>query len=93
MLVEEGGDDIPKPGDRASAYDPDYTNYDKHRVVICNALDDSVDSPDNVKEGKAKNNLYYPREIVKGFDKIFHFVSPNVCFGFSTTISISYGAA
>ena len=76
MLVEEGGDDIPKPGDRASAYDPDYTNYDKHRVVICNALDDSVNSPYEVNTGKREDNLYDPRKVVDCFDEFFHFISP-----------------
>ena len=72
MLVEKSGNKIPDPGNGASADDPDNTDEDEHTVLLANALDYSVNSPNNVERGDAEDKLNYPREVVNSFDKFVH---------------------
>ena len=68
--------DDPHEGDTNEKKD-NCDNYAYH-VVLVKALADSVDPPNDVKSGNAKNKLYDLRQVVKCFDELFHFMSPIV---------------
>ena len=68
--------DEPHEGDTNKEKD-DGDNHANH-VVLVKALADSVDPPNDVKCGDAENELKDLRQIVKGFNELFHFMSPIV---------------
>ena len=76
MLIEDGGDKVEQPGDGASADNPDNTDNEGEGILGCNALDDTVDSPNDVEHRDAKDDLGDPRQVIHKLDEFFHNFSP-----------------
>jgi len=76
MLVENGGNHVEYPGKAASADYPNDTDDEIEAVLVCKSLDDTVDSPYDVKNGNAKNDLYDPGKLVDKLNEFFHCFAP-----------------
>ena len=76
MLVKKGGDDIPNPTNSGTGNDPEDTKHNEKKVVVCDTLNYSVNSSNDVERGDAKDKLNDPRKIVDCLNKILHFFSP-----------------
>ena len=68
VLIDNYGNKVDYPGDCACADDPDNTDDNEGHIVFGNTLDNTVNSPDNVKRGNAENDFQNPRKLVEGFD-------------------------
>ena len=64
ILVHNGCNEVCNPSNGASADNPKNSHNDKEIILLINSLDYTVDSPDNIKEGEAKNNFCNKGEIV-----------------------------
>jgi hypothetical protein len=72
LIVKYSTDKVNYPGDRRTENDPKNTYDKKKHVVGISALDYSVNCPDNVDYGKAKNDLSYLGKVVDRFKKFLH---------------------
>ena len=71
LLVEDNAKKVDEPNDGSTDNKNDGNNDTDH--VACNqASEKTVNVPNDVKHGDAKNQLNEPGEIVHGFDEIFH---------------------
>ena len=71
LLVNDNADKVNEPY-KGSADEENDGNNDSNCVLSVYALDKSVNCPCNVKYRKAKDELKYPRKIVKRLDNVFH---------------------
>jgi hypothetical protein len=71
MAIENSCDKVEYPCDGASADNPDDTDNDSEGILVSYALNDTVDCPYDVEEGKAKDDLCDLGEFVYGFYEVF----------------------
>jgi hypothetical protein len=69
MLPEDNGNKVYDPTYSNRTYEPDDTDNEKNHIAGGSSLNDTVDSPNEVKTEEAKNNLYYPGKIVDNCEK------------------------
>ena len=79
MTVENSGNEVKQPGEGAGTDDPDNSDNYVDVILFGNALDDTVDSPNDVEHGDTKNDLRNPGKTVHKLDEFFHDFSPLVC--------------
>ena len=75
LFVKNYADKVDKPYEWR-AEEKHYGQYDTYYVICVNALDKTVDRPNNVQCRNAKNKLCDKREIVKCLDNFFHNMPP-----------------
>ena len=68
MTVKYHGYNIEYPTEHRAGNDPKDTDYNKKSIVLGNALNDTVDRPNNVKHGNAENELDKLGEVVDCLD-------------------------
>ena len=71
MTVKNGCDKVEYPSNCASSNNPNNTDENGDNVLLCYALDNTVNRPNDVKEGKAENNFCKLWKLVNGFDEVF----------------------
>jgi hypothetical protein len=71
MAVENSCDKVEYPCDGASADNPDDTDNDSEGILVSYALNDTVDCPYDVEEGKAEDDLHKLRKLVNAFYEVF----------------------
>ena len=81
VLVKNGRYKVEYPGDSPAKKYPDYTDNQKHAVLFNVALDDTVDSPNDVETGEGENDFDNPGKIVNKLDEILHSFAPLLICG------------
>ena len=75
LLIQNKEYKVKHPGNNATENNPEDTHY-KHSSIVCaSALDNTVNCPNDVKEGKREDNLNNFGKVVKSLNK-FHNKSP-----------------
>jgi hypothetical protein len=73
VLFENYAEQVDEPYERYAEEKNDRKN-DSNCVACNQALKKTVNCPNDVKSGDAKNEFYEPRKVIHSFDQIFHFM-------------------
>lgn len=88
VSFDQNADKVDKPHEGDTNKEKDDSDNHANHVVLVKALADSVDPPNDVECGDAENELKDLRQIVKGFNELFHFMSPIVYLRISAAFII-----
>ena len=88
VILEKNAEKVDDPYEGDTNEHQDYCDNYAYHVVLVKALAESVDPPNDIKCGDAKDDLYDLRQIVKCFDELFHFMSPIVYLRITASLII-----